>query len=258
MVPTVPMKIALVGYGAMGKMVSVEAQRAGHTVVSRIDPKDSEASHRTLSKDALAGADLVIDFSLPGSVLSNIEFYCGCGAHVVMGTTGWTGELARVEALVRDAGIRFLWSSNFSLGVQAYVALIERAAQIFRDLTDYDVWGYEVHHRHKVDSPSGTAKTIAGVIAKNMARKSTPVYEKMDRRLEPQEFHFGSVRGGEANFEHTVAFDSGPDTILIKHAARSREGYARGAVFAGQWLMSQPPGFYGIDNLMRQVLGESI
>ena len=230
------MKIALIGYGKMGQAVKRIGEERGHEFPVVVDHKEKNATHQHLEAGALKDVDMVVDFSLGESVLKHIEICGEAGKNLIVGTTGWYEKLEEVKKLVEKSKIGFLWSSNFSIGVNLYFKIIEDAAKLMNDFDEYDVWGYEIHHANKADSPSGTAKTLEKILLENIERKKKVVEEKLDRKREPNEIHFASVRGGVANFNHTVGFDAPADTITISHVARNRDGYALGAVKAAEWL----------------------
>jgi 4-hydroxy-tetrahydrodipicolinate reductase len=239
----------------MGRLVEEEALRRSHQVVSIVDPKAKRDDSTTvvfpaLSLNAIEMADMVIDFTHPSAVLENVRAYCETNVRAVIGTTGWYDKLSDVREIVSNSRSAILWSSNFSIGVNLFFQIVEAASVLFNNAPDYDVWGYELHHHHKVDSPSGTAKTLCELVTKNIARKERPVFDKLDRKIDPSELHFASIRGGAVNFEHTLAFDSEADTITIKHSARTRAGYALGAVHAAEWLSAKAPGLYGPEDFM--------
>lgn len=234
------MKIALIGYGGMGKEVERVAVERGHEVVVR-DPAHGR-------KDSVEGCDVAIDFSLADAVEEDARMCAEASVPLVIGTTGWYDR----EDAVREAsdGVAAMWSSNFSIGVNLYFKIVEAAAEMMNGFDEYDVWGHEIHHYNKVDSPSGTAKTLGKILVDKLDRKTSVANEKLDRRREPEEIHFSSVRGGAVNFGHTVGFDSEFDTITITHAARNRGGYALGAVKAAEWLVGQEPGWYGMQDFL--------
>lgn len=228
------MKIALIGFGGMGKAVQRIALERGHEVSVIIDSNNEAGTTPALTKDVLRGVAVAIDFSLGDAVMEHVKTCAEAGVNLVVGTTGWYDKLDEVKAAAD--GIGFLWSSNFSIGVNLYFKIIEEAAKMMNDFDEYDVWGHEIHHFNKADSPSGTAKTLEKILLENIDRKTKTVEEKLDRKREPNEIHFSSVRGGPVNFGHTIGFDSAADTITISHAARNRDGYALGAVKAAEWL----------------------
>lgn len=248
------MKVALVGYGAMGRLIHRLALERGVEVVATIDSYTEDATHRELTLESLRGADVAIDFTHPSVVIENINKYCQASVPAVVGTTGWYEQLSKIEALVEKTDSRFLWGSNFSIGVNAYYKIIEASARLFNSLEEYDVWGMEVHHHNKADSPSGTAIALSEIVLSETERKKKVVFDKLDRRIEPDEFHFASVRGGAVNFEHRITFDSAADSVSISHSARNREGYANGALIASSWLLGQNSGFYSLNDLVEELM----
>ena len=165
-------------------------------------------------------------------------------------TTGWYEHLEAVKKQVEDAGVKAMYASNFSIGVNLYFQMIEKAAQLMNSQEDYDVWATELHHNQKADSPSGTAKTLEDILLKNLDRKTEVVEDALQRQIQPHELHFSSTRGGVTNFAHTIGFDSPSDVIEIKHSARNRDGYASGAARAAAWLVAQKPGFYTMKDFL--------
>ena len=248
------MKLAIVGYGSMGQLIHQLAEDQGFSEFQIVDPKSDKADHKSIDSLSADNTDIAIDFSLPTCALDNIKFYSDNNIPAVIGTTGWYSNLSEVEGMLKSSGSKLLWSSNFSIGVNAYFKVAEAAAEVFNAFEEYDVWGTEPHHANKADSPSGTAKSLCELVVSALDRKEKVVYDKLNRKPEAGELHFSSVRGGEVNFEHTLAFDSAVDTVLIKHTARNREGYARGALQAAKWLLPQASGLYGFDDFMKGVL----
>jgi 4-hydroxy-tetrahydrodipicolinate reductase len=233
------MKIALIGFGGMGKTLHRIAQERGHEISIIIDPKDPSATHKTLVEADLKTVDTVIDFSSAEAILDNIKTCHDSGTNLVVGTTGWYDKVPTIKDSLQDNGIGFLWSSNFSIGVNLYFAIVEKAAKLINSFDEYDVWGHEIHHYNKADSPSGTAKTLEKILLDNIGRKTAVVEDRLNRRREDNEIHFSSVRGGLVNFGHTIGFDSPADTITISHSARNRDGYALGAIKAAEWLQGK-------------------
>lgn len=247
------MKLALLGFGGMGKAVRTIALERGHDVPVIVDPGAEEVVlqaggfFKKLSKGVLSGVDVVIDFSQGDAIMENLRICQEAGINLVEGATGWYGKLEEVKKMVSKIG--FLWSSNFSIGVNMYFKIIEAAAKLVNKFDEYDVWGHEIHHCNKADSPSGTAKTLEKILLENISRKKSVVEEKLDRKREPNEIHFSSVRGGLVNFGHTIGFDSAADRILITHEARCRDGYALGAVKAAEWLVGKK-GYFEMEDFL--------
>lgn len=247
------MKIAMIGYGAMGQSVSQIALSRNHEVSVIVDPSNTKATHQKLSPEVLKNIDVAIDFSSGESTLENLDICLKSGTNLVIGTTGWYKNLPKVKELVSQSKSGVLWSSNFSIGVNIFFKMIENAAAMINSFDEYDIWGHEIHHYNKADSPSGTAKTIEKILLEKIKRKTKIVEEKLDRKREPDEIHFSSVRGGLVNFGHTIGFDSPADTITISHAARNRDGYALGAVKAAEWL-SGKKGYFEMQDFLTSQL----
>jgi len=182
-------------------------------------------------------------------VVNNIKQTPALGKNMVIGTTGWYDQMDDVQQVVAANGVGLIWSGNFSIGVNALFAIVSYAAKIFNNLPDYDVLGHEFHHKNKADSPSGTATMLTNILLENISRKQKPVYRMLDRKIEPDELHFSSSRGGAIPGTHMVMFDSLVDTIEIKHTARGREGFASGALMAAEFIENKT-GFFNIDDLM--------
>lgn len=212
------LKIGLIGYGKMGKAVEASAIIRHHEIV---EPPF---------------ADCLIDFTAPSAVLSNLEKYAPLKKNIIMGTTGWYDKLPTVEKIVKEENIGFLYSPNFSLGVNLFLKIVEEAAALFDQYPDYDVAGFELHHNEKRDAPSGTAQQIAKKIADKIKRKKKICYDKIDREIKEDELHFSSLRIGTFPGTHTVLFDSPVDRITLTHEAKGREGLALGALLAAEWL----------------------
>lgn len=246
------MKIALIGYGGMGQALKSAATVRGHTISSIIDRSAPEATITAVSPEVLKGTDVAIDFSSAEEVMDSTRAAVAAGVPLVVGTTGWYDRMNEERSIVGNK-IGFLWSSNFSVGVHMYFRIIAEAARLANTLDEYDVWGHEIHHIGKADSPSGTAKTLEKILLDAIARKTSVVEDKLDRKREDSEIHFSSVRGGLVNFGHTIGFDSAADRILITHEARNRDGYALGAVKAAEWLRGKR-GFFGMDDYIRETL----
>ena len=249
------MKIALIGYGGMGQALKSAALPRGHTVPVIIDRASGEATAASINAEALAGADIAIDFSSAEEVLDSARAAVEVGIPLVVGTTGWYDKMDEVKSVVGNK-IGFLWSSNFSVGVHMYFRIVAEAARLVNNVDEYDVWGHEIHHVGKADSPSGTAKTLEKILLDAIARKKTVVEDRLDRKRADSEIHFSSVLGGAVNFGHTIGFDSAADRITITHEARNRDGYALGAVKAAEWLAGKT-GFYNMDEYIRDIFPDS-
>lgn len=244
--------IALIGYGKMGQLVERFAIAKGHTITAKVDPYASGCD-KEITQEALSGADVCIDFTHPQTAVANIKQMAALGKSMVIGTTGWYNQMDEIKQVVAQHQVGLIWSGNFSIGVNALFRIVGYAAQVFSNLPDYDVLGHEFHHKAKADSPSGTAAMLGKILLENMDRKQRLVVEMLDRKIEPDEIHFSSSRGGSIPGTHTVMFDSLVDTIEITHTARGREGFASGAVMAAEFIQGKT-GFYNIDDLMNNVI----
>lgn len=248
------MKIGIIGYGQMGKMIEEVAKNKNIEVAAIIDPKAEGVTHKEISSDSLKDVDVVIDFTHPSVIMDNIKKYCDIKVNAVIGTTGWYDNMDEVKSFVKEAGIGLIWSGNFSIGVNLFFEMIKSAAQIINKVEDYDILGLEYHHNLKADSPSGTMNMIGKILIDNIDRKSKLVYDKLDRKIESDELHLASVRGGSIPGTHEIDFDSKADTITLKHTARSRIGFASGAVLASKFLYEKK-GFFEIKDMINELIG---
>lgn len=209
------MKIALIGYGKMGHMIESIALERGHEIVCIIDQNNL----CDFESEAFASADVAVEFTTPQTAEQNIRRAWAAGVPVVCGTTGWDVEAIKQEA--QEAGL--MWSSNYSIGVNILFALNRQLAKLMVAYPDYTPHMTEVHHIHKLDAPSGTAKTLQEAIG--------------EERLPIADVE--SIREGEVPGIHTVVWDSEVDTISISHSAKSRKGFALGAVIAAEWMLGK-------------------
>jgi 4-hydroxy-tetrahydrodipicolinate reductase len=236
------MKIALIGYGKMGHAIEQIALQRGHEIVSVIDVNNQE----DFMSDAFKSADVAIEFSMPAVAMDNYRRAFAAGVPVVSGTTGWLEHLPEIKEACK-AGQTFFYASNFSLGVNIFFALNKYLAKIMNDFPAYDVRMVETHHVHKLDAPSGTAITLAEGLIDNIERKNKWVEGK-----EPAEDEIGicSVREGEVPGIHTVIYESDVDTISITHDAKSRMGFALGAVVAAEFTCGKK-GFLTMQDMLK-------
>jgi 4-hydroxy-tetrahydrodipicolinate reductase len=235
-------------------MIESIAKERGITIKSIIDPVAEGATHKEINQESLNDVDVAIEFTAPNVAVENIKKVAALKVNMVVGTTAWYDNLDDVKVLVKNEDIGFIYGSNFSVGVHAYFKILEEAAKLFNNIEEYDVWGHEIHHFRKKDSPSGTAKSISKILLDNIKRKDKAVYDTLHRKREDNELHFSSCRGGPVNFKHTIGFDSEADTITIEHAARNRAGYALGAVQAAEWINGKK-GFFVVDDFIKELLG---
>lgn len=229
------MTIALIGNGKMGKEVE-EAARERGVSIGRIFTEEENAGGAALTPESLRHVDVCIDFTTPGAVFDNIRAVAASGRNIVVGTTGWYDRLEDVRAIVEKAGIGCLYAANFSLGVNIFSEIVMNAARVFDRHPEYDVALLETHHRGKADSPSGTALSLASEMMRVVRRKTEILAGPSTGAIAPHQLHVSSTRVGHTTGTHEVVFDSGADTISLKHTARSRRGFAVGALVAAEWL----------------------
>lgn len=216
------MKIALLGYGRMGKTIEKLAVERGHSVVKKIDQGDTYD---------FADADVAIDFSVPDAAVDNISMALKSGVPVVSGTTGWLDRYPEMVALCKENNGAFIYASNFSVGVNIFFELNKKLAQMMKALDSYNVSMTEVHHIHKLDAPSGTAITLAEGIIEESAKTDWILDNE-----ESDKITIKAVREAEVPGTHTITYQSDVDEIKIEHKAHSRNGFALGAIIAAEWL----------------------
>ena len=237
------MEIALLGYGKMGKEIASVAEERGHEISATID---SEADWMEKIDD-LRRCDVAIDFSTPDTAVDNIMKCFNIGMPVVVGTTGWYDQLESVVHDCRQRGDAALFvASNFSLGVNILFDINRRLADIMNRYPQYDVRIAETHHIHKLDAPSGTAITLANDILDRMDRKE----EWKLNATHPCELDITAHREGEVSGIHEVTYDSDVDTLSIRHEAKSRKGFALGAVLAAEFLAGKR-GYFTMSDLLK-------
>lgn len=214
------LRLALVGYGKMGRILEQLAPEYGFEVDLKLDEFNNEGG-AGITADNFRNVDVAADFSIPAVVAGNVERMAALGVNVVIGTTGWQDELPRVQAAVERDKIGLVYGANFSVGVQAFYRIVETAAQVLAKEEEYDAWAYEVHHKMKKDAPSGTMLQLVRRMEETGYRRKIDV---------------ASNRAGYAPGTHEIGFDSEADTIRLTHTARSRGGFARGALRAARWI----------------------
>ena len=248
------MKIALIGYGKMGKMIEQIALQRGHEIVCIIDIDNQD----DFGSDAFRSADVAIEFTNPMVAYSNYMKAFASGVKVVSGSTGWLEEHGdEVRSLCTEGGKTLFWSSNFSLGVAVFAAVNKYLAKLMNRFDEYDVCMSETHHIHKLDAPSGTAITLAEGILENLDRKTRWVPGTLlaaDGTLSgttecaADELPVSSIREGEVPGIHSIRYDSEADSITITHDAKSRRGFALGAVLAAEYTATHE-GLLGMNDL---------
>ncbi len=217
--------LAIVGYGKMGRLIDTLAPEYGFTVTARVDIGRDES---------LAGADVALEFSIPSAVLGNIAKVAEHRIPLVVGTTAWSQHLAEAKAIIEKNDAALVWSPNFSVGVNVFTRLVSEAARLLKNEKEYGAWAWEIHHITKKDAPSGT-------LVKLVEQMKAAGYERA--------IDTSSSRAGAHPGTHEVGFDSAADTITLRHTARSREGFARGALKAAQWIIGRK-GFYEFSDVL--------
>ena len=230
------MKIAIVWYGKMWQIVEKHALERGYEITAIIDPNKNTHKEDLLGKDF----DVIIEFCIPKVALENMEFYAKNNFKVIMATTGWYDDIEKIKQMFKKSEGAILWSGNFSIWVNLFWKMLEKACTYMNDFPEYDVFGSSFHHRMKVDSPSGTAIMTADIILDNIERKKMMITEDpTDRAIRDEELHFSSTSGGNIPGIHSVYFDSPYDTITLEHSARSRDGFAVGSLDCAKWLQGK-------------------
>jgi len=224
------MKLALLGYGKMGRMVEEAAAREGIDVVCVIDPVGG-------SRGELGDADVCVDFTEPRVVIENVKTAAAARLSMVVGTTGWYDRIDEAREIVEQSGIGFVYGSNFSIGVNLMFKITERAAELFSHFSSHDPFIEEAHHKFKKDAPSGTALSLKRIVEAKYERE-TPTC---------------STRAGYFPGRHVVGFDSEADTLEIVHTARSRAGFAEGALLAAKWIVGRK-GFFEFSQIIDEQL----
>jgi 4-hydroxy-tetrahydrodipicolinate reductase len=242
------MKIALLGYGKMGLIIERYALERGHEIVLKINKE----TQQELTSSNLSKADVAIDFSAPDAALSNIYACFDANVPVVVGTTGWYGELQQVKNDCLSRNNTLLYGSNFSIGVNVFFHVNKVLAKLMNNFPGYEVQVEEIHHTQKLDAPSGTAMTIAEGIIENIERKqewvNTVDGAPLNDKLTDEQLLIASERVDQVPGTHTVVYSSDVDEIEFKHTAHSRAGFALGAVIAAEWLQDKQ-GFYNIADI---------
>jgi 4-hydroxy-tetrahydrodipicolinate reductase len=231
--PEAPRKLAIVGYGKMGRLIAQLSPEFGFEVALTLD-EFNNAQFEGLTKENFAGIDVAVDFSIPSAVPRNAEGIAALGVNLVIGATGWLEHLDAVKAAVARHNIGLVWSPNYSVGVNVFFRLAAEAAALLAAQPEYGAWAWEIHHSTKKDAPSGTLLKLV---------------EGMRRAGYDRAIDTGSSRAGAHPGTHEIGFDSSGDTITLRHTARSREGFARGALKAAQWVVGKH-GFYEFSEVL--------
>jgi 4-hydroxy-tetrahydrodipicolinate reductase len=242
------MRIAMIGYGKMGKEIERLAKERGWSVDLRIDidtPPVTPAQRKDI--------DVVIHFANAANIVNDISPWAELHKPIVVGTTGWHDQLQKIESIVDKNNIGLIYASNFSLGMNIFFHLIRTASQIMDRFADYDAFVQEIHHKNKLDSPSGTALTMGKIVLENLHRKKVLLNETSHDKISPDQLHISSVRGGAVVGTHTLTFDSAADSIELKHTAKDRSGLALGTLLAAEWIRNKK-GLFTMDDLFQDII----
>lgn len=215
--------LALVGYGKMGRLIEQLAPEYGFHVMLRLDEYSNEGG-QGITSNAFCGVDVAIEFSVPETAPTNLIRLAGLQVPAVTGTTGWLEHMEIVTEAVEQNGSALVWSPNYSTGVAVFRRLAKLAAELLRDEKEYGAWAWEIHHNQKKDTPSGTLLHLVEAMKDAGYSRSIDV---------------SSNRAGKHPGTHEIGFDSAADTITLRHTARSREGFARGALRSAQWILGK-------------------
>lgn len=229
------LNLALLGHGKMGSAVARLAPERGFDV-RLILTIESNPDGVAITEENFRGIDVAIDFTMPDVVVDNIRRVAERGVNLVVGTTGWNDRFAEVEQIVAQNGIGMVYAANFSIGVQLFYRLARAAAEIFAPYAMYEPYIVEAHHKFKKDAPSGTALELKRRVQPHLPSREIPT---------------SSVRGGYIPGMHELGFDSEADTVLVRHNARGRQGFAEGALYAARWIAGKK-GLYAFDQVLEE------
>jgi 4-hydroxy-tetrahydrodipicolinate reductase len=238
------MKIAIIGYGKMGRMIEATCLERGHEVALIID----KANQNELNTERLKHIDAAIDFSTPDSAFDNIMTCIEANTPIVSGTTGWLDKKLEVENACKANNASFLYASNFSIGVNLLFVMNQKLASLMNGFDNYQCEIEETHHIHKLDAPSGTAISLADDILKNIQRLDNWKLNE-NTEIKQTDLPITAIREGEVTGKHTITYDSDVDTISLSHEAKNRKGFALGAVMAAEYLKDKK-GIYTMQDML--------
>ncbi len=239
------LKIALLGYGKMGKEIEMIAQKKAHQIIARIDNLEDWETY----SNQLKLADIAIDFSTPETVKDNIFRCFEMNLPIIVGTTGWNEDLEEIREDCINRNASMVWASNFSIGMNIFFKINTLLAKMTAKFPEYRAHIHEIHHTQKLDAPSGTAISIAnGILEKNKNMESWELLEDLNTRS-AEILPITYSREGEVPGTHMITYQSEIDEIIIKHEAKNRKGFAAGAVLAAEWLIGKT-GFFSMDDVM--------
>jgi 4-hydroxy-tetrahydrodipicolinate reductase len=226
------MNLAIVGYGKMGRRIEQLAPEYGFTVALKIGRDDGAADRFT--KEKFQGIGVAVEFSTPAVCVENVERLAALGVNTVVGTTGWLDRIEHARSVVQRSGAALVWGANFSVGANIFIEIVAKASQLLAAEEDYGAWAWEIHHATKKDATSGTLRTMLREIEKNGYSR---------------EVNVAANRAGSQPGTHELGFDSPDDSITLRHTARNRDGFARGALRAARWIKGKK-GFYDFRDIL--------
>jgi 4-hydroxy-tetrahydrodipicolinate reductase len=241
--PEINPKIALIGYGNMGKELEKIAKNQNITIT------DIFEINNKIKADEKYDFDVAIDFSSGDSILENVKILAGHKKNIIIGVTNWQKDKYRIFDIINNSGIGMVYGANYSIGMNIFFKLVRLSAQLMNKIEGYDIMIHEIHHSKKKDSPSGTAITLAEIIVQEFDKKKQILKGETQERIEPDMLQISSTRGGEVFGTHTVYIDSLADTLELKHIAKNRIGFAEGALFAAQWIFNKS-GIYNFNDII--------
>ena len=239
-------KIALVGYGKMGKAIETIALQKSFEITGIFDINDHITNVKNLD------FDIAIDFTNPEVVLSNVKYLISQGKNVIIGTTGWYDQMDSIRELTEKYNVGVVWGSNFSIGMQFFMQIASKASELLTAMDEFNVGIIDIHHINKLDAPSGTAHTLANIIIENNPKYSSLTLDSQESVRDNSKLPVTSMRLGNVIGEHTVKIDSPYEEIELTHSAKNRYGFANGVLLAANWLHNKR-GFYSFDKVLESL-----
>lgn len=231
----------------MGKEIDLISKESEEFEIVSISFKNQDD---VLDLKGIASADVAIEFTSKDVVIKNIEEVAKLGVNLIVGTTGWYDELDTVKKIVNKYKIGFMYAPNFSIGANVFFKMVAFSSKLFSKFPDYDVYGSEIHHKGKLDSPSGTAFKIASEILENFPAKKSIQTNEINGPVDSKELHFTSIRAGRNPGFHEVVFDSNADGVALSHQAYNRSGFAQGSLVAAKFIKGKK-GFFSFEDLFK-------
>ena len=257
-------RTTLIGYGKTGSLIAKLAPSYNIEICAVVDRRCNPRSipqtcqaFKELTKEAVELSDIAIDFSSGKDILSRIELFAKAQKPMIIGTTGWQEHEKQAKVLIKKHNAALLFAPNFSLGVALFMLLAKQSAMLLHNFSSYDVAISETHHRQKQDAPGGTCRLLANTVAAQYPTRELCYETPHDKALDPEAIHVSARRIGYVPGIHELLFDSAEDSISLTHTARSREGYAKGALEAAFWLIDKK-GWYTLDDMIQDQLKKTL